>query len=131
MRNVFISFDADDEHMVNLLRHQAKDGRFPFEFKDYSVKEPFESRWKSEVRNLISMSSAVIVAIGLNTHESPAVNWEIEEAHRQGKMVIGVLLHRDLDLYAPPAMSSTDPIVFWDTYEIAGLLEDESDEGFW
>lgn len=54
--------------MVNLLRSQAKDDRFPFEFRDYSVKEPFESKWKSEVRNLISMSSAVIVAIGLNTY---------------------------------------------------------------
>ena len=38
MRNVFISFDVDDEGMVNLLRHQAKNDRFPFEFRDYSVK---------------------------------------------------------------------------------------------
>lgn len=94
---------------------RPKDDRFPFEFRDYSVKEPFESRWKSEVRNLISMSSAVIVAIGLNTYRSPAVNWEIEEAHRQEKMVMGVWPHRDFDLYAPSAMFPTDPIVPWDT----------------
>ena len=71
--------------MINLLRSQAKDYRFPFEFRDYSVKVPFESGWKDEVRNLISLSSAAIVAIGRNTHRSRAVNWEIREAYRQGK----------------------------------------------
>ena len=123
LRNVFISFDADDEGMVNLLRYQAKSSRFPFEFRDYSVKEPFEYGWEEEVENLISLSSAVIVAIGRNTHRSRAVNWEIDEAHRQGKLVIGVLLHRDPYLYAPPAMNPTDPIGSWDTDEIADMLE--------
>ena len=123
MRNVFISFDVDDEGMVNLLRHQAKDERFPFEFRDYSVKDPFEEGWKDEVSNLISLSSAVIVAIGENTHESEAVNWEIEEAHEQGKMVIGIFLHRDEVDEIPPAMYEDDEITYWDTAEIARLLE--------
>lgn len=39
MRNVFISFDISDKHTVNLLRSQAKDERFPFRFRDYSVKK--------------------------------------------------------------------------------------------
>lgn len=128
MRNVFINFDANDEGMINLLRHQAKSSRFPIEFRDYSVKEPFEYGWKDGVRNLISLSSAVIVAIGQNTHRSRAVNWEIEEAYRQGKLVVGVLLHRDLDLYIPPAMSLADPICSWDIDEIADTLEYESDD---
>ena len=117
--------------MVNLLRSQAKDGRFPFEFRDYSVKYPLEFGWKSDVQNRISMSSAVLVAIGRHTHRRSAVNWEIKEAHRQGKMVLGVRLHRDLDLYAPPAMHSTDPIIPWNTDEIADSLEDETDKEFW
>ena len=124
MRNVFISFDVDDEGMVNLLRHQAKNDRFPFEFRDYSVKDPFEEGWKDEVSNLISLSSAAIVAIGENTHESKAVNWEIDEAHYQGKMVIGILLHRDEEHEIPPAMYEDDDITYWDTAEIARLLED-------
>ena len=124
MRNVFINFDVDDEGMVNLLRHQAKNDRFPFEFRDYSVKDPFEEGWKDEVSNLISLSSAAIVAIGENTHESKAVNWEIDEAHYQGKMVIGILLHRDEEHEIPPAMYEDDDITYWDTAEIARLLED-------
>ena len=110
--------------MVNLLRSQARDDRFPFEFRDYSVKEPFESRWKSEVKNLIHLSSALIVAIGKNTHMSDAVNWEIDEAHRQEKQVIGILLHRDIDLEIPPAMDVYDEVIYWNTDDIADMLEE-------
>ena len=109
--------------MVNLLRIQAKDERFPFVFRDYSVKDPFEYGWKHEVRNLISMSSAVIVAIGQNTHKSKAVSWEINEAHQQYKKVIGVWLHRNLRLRVPSAMNPDDPVINWNTDEIAYMLE--------
>ena len=122
MRNIFISFDIDDERMVNLLRYQAKDERFPFQFRDYSVKEPFEYRWKSEVRNLISLSSAVVVAIGKYTYLSDAVDWEIREAHRQNKQVIGVRLHRYSRHKIPQAMWSSDVVTTWNTRKIAHLL---------
>ena len=124
MRNVFISFDVADKHMVNLLRIQAKDDRFPFKFRDYSVKEPFEYGWKRGVKNLIDLSSAVIVAIGRYTHKSNAVNWEINEAYRQNKFVLGVRLHRNKRHRIPPAMDEDDEIIYWNTDEIADILED-------
>ena len=123
-RNVFISFDMDDVGMVTLMRNQAKDDRFPFEFRDYSVKEPFESRWKTNVRNRIEQTSAVIVPIGANTHNSEAVDWEIREAHRQGKPVIGVRLHRDQNHTVPKAMQEHgDKVIYWDTKKIGDILE--------
>ena len=122
MRNVFISFDADDKGMVNLFRVQAKNGRFPFRFRDYSVKEPFERGWKKEVRNLIHLSSAVIVAIGRNTYKSRAVNWEVDEAYNQGKQVIGVRLHRNKRHKIPSARYMYDEITYWDTNKIADIL---------
>src|SRR5438552_6580944 len=51
VRNVFISFSVADEAQVNLLRSQAKDPRFRLEFRDYSVKEPFDEKWKSNCRS--------------------------------------------------------------------------------
>ena len=122
MRNVFISFDVSDEHMVNLLRSQARDERFPFAFRDYSVKEPFGRWWKDEVSNLIHLSSAVIVAIGRDTHRSKAVNWEIDEAHEQDKQVIGIILHRNKRHKIPPAMDEDDEITYWNTGKIAYIL---------
>ena len=124
MRNVFISFDVEDEGMINLLRHQAKDDRFPFEFRDYSVKDPFEEGWKDEVSNLISLSSVVIVAIGKHTHKRKAIDWEINEAYRQGKLVVGMRLHRDKRHKIPPAIDEDDEITNWDTDVIADILED-------
>lgn len=123
-RNVFISFDKEDESAVNLLRSQAKDDRFPFGFRDYSVKEPFEYQWKSEVRNLISLTSATIVMIGPHTAQSDAVDWEIREAHRQNKKVIGVRISRDVNDPIPRALTEfNDPVINWDTKTIAKFLE--------
>ena len=122
MRNVFISFDEDDEGMIDLLRIQAKNKKFPFMFRDYSVKEPFEYGWGGEVRGLKHQSSIVIVAIGKNTHKSDAVNWEIGEAHRQGKIVLGVRLHRKKKHKIPYTMNEYDKITYWDTHHIADIL---------
>lgn len=123
-RNVFISFDVDDEGMVNLLRSQAKDDRFQFGFRDYSVKEPFDSAWKSKVRDRIDQTSAVIVAIGENTHKSKAVDWEIREAHRQGKLIIGMRLHSDKSHIVPQAMKEYgDKVIYWDTKTLGKMLE--------
>ena len=113
-----------------LLRSQAKDHRSPIEFRDY-VKEPFEYGWKEEVANLISLSSAVIVVIAQNTHERRAVNWEMGEAHRQGRLVIGMRLHRNRRLRIPRAMDPDDTTIYWNTDDIAGALEDGSDGWRW
>lgn len=124
-RNVFISFDVDeDKSQVRFLASQAKDERFPFHFRDYSVKEPFEEKWKQRVREKIAQTSAVIVAIGEKTHESDAVDWEIREAHRQGKKVIGVRLHKGQNHTVPKAMKEHgDRVVTWNAKQIAQELE--------
>lgn len=123
VRNVFISFDVDDEGAVNLLRMQAKNKRFNINFRDYSVKEPFDEAWKSEVRNLISQTSAMIVMIGENTAYSEAVNWEIREAHYQGKEVIGMRIHRDYDDPLPEELYADDPVIDWNLDELNELLQ--------
>ncbi len=123
-RNVFVSYDIDDKSMVTFLTTQAKDDRFPFVFRDYSVKEPFEEKWKSHVRERISQTSAVIVGIGENTHNSKAVDWEIREAHRQGKKVMGVRLHSSQNHKIPSALNEFgDHVVKWTGKGIAKELE--------
>jgi len=123
-RNVFISFDIDDIPRVSLLRSQAKDDRFPFTFRDYSVKEPFEEKWKTGVKERIEQTSAVIVAIGKNTHNSEAVDWEIREAHRQNKKVIGVRLHSSENHKIPNTLlEHGDKVINWNTKDIAEELE--------
>lgn len=122
-RNVFISFDIDDQGPVNLLRIQAKDERFPFEFRDYSVKDPIEEKWKARVKERIAQTSAVVVMIGANTANSKAVEWEIREAHRQNKKVIGVRIHKNQNHTVPAAIQEHgDQVIDWDTTKLANLL---------
>ena len=123
-RNVFISFSIADEAQVNLLRSQAKDPRFDLEFRDYSVKEPFDEKWKSNCRDRIAQTSATIVMIGPDTASREAVNWEIEESYRQGKKVIGVRISRDRNDPIPNAMRAHNaPIIYWNLEEISKLLD--------
>lgn len=124
-RNVFISFHVDDEAQVNLLRAQAKSERFDIEFRDYSVKEPFDEKWKTNCRERIAQTSALICMIGEKTAQREAVIWEINEAYRQGKKVIGVRIHRDKNHPIPKPLSEHDvPVVDWNLAEISKLLEE-------
>lgn len=124
-RNIFISFAIEDERLVNLLRSQSKDPDFDMVFRDYSVKEPFDEKWKMHVRQRISQTSGTITAIGRETAKSNSVDWEIKETYRQGKKVLGVRLYRDRNDPVPPALRLHNaPIINWDTEEIKRFLKD-------
>jgi len=124
LRNVFISFKVEDEAQVNLFRHHAREG-LGVEFRDYSVKEPFDEKWKTNCRERIAQTSAVVVFIGEETTQSEPVNWEIEEAYRQGKKVIGVRIHRDHNHTIPePLRSHHARIINWDNSEIQRFLDE-------
>lgn len=124
VRNVFISFSIADEAQVNLLRSQAKDPRFGLEFRDYSVKEPFDEKWKTNCRERIAQTSATLVMIGSDTASREAVEWEIEESYRQGKMVIGIRISRERNDPIPvPLVEHGAPIIYWDLAEISKLLD--------
>jgi len=124
LRNVFISFKVEDESQVNLLRHQAHEG-LGVEFRDYSVKEPFDEKWKTNCRERMAQTSAVIVFVGRDTSKSEPVKWEIEEAYRQGKKVIAVRIHRDEDNPLPePLVAHKTRVINWDNSEISRFLEE-------
>lgn len=124
IRNVFISFHIEDEAQVNLLRNQARSENFDIEFRDYSVKEPFDEKWKSQCRERIAQTSATICMIGPDTANREAVIWELEESFRQGKKVIGVRIYRDQNDPIPqPLKDHGSPVVNWDTAEIQRLLK--------
>ena len=124
---VFISFHVDDEAQVNLLRHQAQTSD-QLEFTDYSVKEPFDEKWKTQCTERIRQSSIVVVTIGENTHQREAVDWEIRKAHELGKPVIGMRLHSDKDHKVPKAMTEHgDRVVPWNLETVQSELDKARD----
>jgi hypothetical protein len=125
IRNTFISFHVEDEAQVGLLRFQAKNNRFGLIFRDYSVKEPFDEKWKTQCSERISQTSAMICLIGKETANRDAVLWELEEAYRQGKEVIGVRIYRDQNHPIPrPLLEHKAPIINWELQEISEHLEE-------
>jgi len=100
---VFISFHIEDEAMIELLRTQAKNSD-KLEFVDYSVKEPFDEKWKTQCTERIKQSKVLVCAIGEDTYSREAVNWEIEKAYELGKPVFGVRLHSEASDRIPHAL---------------------------
>lgn len=110
-RNVFISFHMEDESQVRFFTTQAKKENTLIDFRDYSVKEPFDEKWRANARERISQTSATIVMIGPETATRPAVNFEIEESYRQGKKVIGVKIYKNENHPIPDAMKKNNATV--------------------
>jgi len=120
---VFISFHMNDEEQVNLLRYQGGNSD-QLEFTDYSVKEPFDEKWKAQCTERIRQSSVVVVAIGEDTHQRPAVLWEIETAHKLGKPVIGMRIYGDKNHKIPqPMLDHGDKVVEWKLDKLQGEID--------
>jgi len=100
-RHVFISHhhkdDAEVDKLTALLQGKGCDMRNSSlralrpenqeRFKNNDVNPKTIERW---LRAKISWAGAVVVLIGKETHSREWVNWEIEEANRQGKRIVGV-----------------------------------------
>jgi len=118
-KNAFISFHMEDEAQVNLLRHQAKNDKFNLEFTDYSVKKPFDNKWKARCEKRIRQASVTIVMIGKESYKRPAVLWEINKSYELGKKVIGVRIRKDRNDPIPgPLLRNKAKIVNWNIKEI-------------
>lgn len=123
MPRVFISFHIEDEAQVNLLRYQAKTSD-QIEFIDYSVKEPFDDKWKTRCTERIKQSSVVVIAIGEDTHSREAVLWEIRKAHELGKPVIGMRIHGNENHRIPqPMIEHGDKVLPWKLLALQAELD--------
>lgn len=117
----FVSFEMEDRWARDFLRQHARTERIAFEFIDYSVVEPFESRWKANAKLRIGRSRGTIVLIGGTTCRSEAVLWEIAETKRQGHPLFGIQINRDRT-HAIPAGVPANRVVRWNFVAIAREL---------
>lgn len=127
-RHVFISFAYENIDDVNLLRGQAKNQNSTLEFDDYSVKEPFDSEnadyIRRQIREKIQRASACFVLLSEDSAGSKWVNWEIEEAHKQGKKIIGIFKGESKPATLPaPFVTHNFKCVRWSHDEIMKALD--------
>jgi hypothetical protein len=137
-RHVFISHHhKDDEHVdnvTNLLHKRGDDIRNSSwrQLKPENQQRLKEKRVSDEVirrylRRKISWAGTVVVLIGKDTHSRPWVNWEIEEANRQGKRIVGVYLRGGTEADAPESLQDhASAIVNWNTNSIQNAIDGEN-----
>ncbi len=117
-KNVFLSFVVEDKTLVDLFRGQARNRRVDLNFRDYSVKEPFENAWKTNVEALLRACSVTICLVGHATYASDAVNWEIDKSRELGNAVFGVYLQSRLVSVPTSLTKAGAPVIGWDIDKI-------------
>ena len=118
----FISFEMEDKWARDFLAQQAKDKDNDIEFYDYGVKEPFDSKWKTECKKRIALTKGTIVLVGATTYASDAVLWEIAETARQGHYMFGIQINTDKTHTIPAGLSSQN-VIRWNFDQIIKWLK--------
>lgn len=95
MKKVFISFAIEDKFARDHLVHQSEDHRAPFIFYDMSVKDPWDSSWKTRCRERIKQCDGVVALLSKRTRAADGAKWEMQCAIDEEVPIIGVHIHKD------------------------------------
>jgi len=133
-QHVFISHHHKDDgevtRMTDLLSRHGHDIRnSSIRAKPANQKRLDRGMVKDEtirrlLRMKISWSSCVVVLIGKETHSRSWVNWEIKEAERQGKRVVGVWAQGGKESAIPANLEKLGgPVVGWQADRIIDAID--------
>lgn len=91
-KRIFVAFAIEDQKTKILFTGQAKNERVPYEFIDMSVKEPWDSNWKSNCRTKIRGCDGVIVLVSRNLRNAAGALWEAQCAIEERVPIIGIYI---------------------------------------
>lgn len=118
----FISFEMEDKWARDFVVQHAKDKKNDIEFLDYSVQDPFDSKWKTECTKRIALTKGTIVLVGPTTYKSDAVLWEIAETVRQKNYMFGIQINKD-NTYTIPSGLPNNNVIRWNFDQIVEWLK--------
>ena len=134
-KNVFISHHHKDDATIDKLTALLQKNGYNIRNSSIRAKPANQRRLdqglvkdaviKRLLRMKISWAGSIIVIVGKKTHTRPWVNWEIEQAHKQGKNIVGVY-ERGLkdNVERPPALEKYGTSqVGWDPKSIISAIE--------
>lgn len=90
MKRIFISFAIEDQNLRDLLKGQSQNTNSPFEFIDMSVKQPWDSQWKTKCRTRIKGCDGMITIITQNTKNASGQIWEMNCAQEEGVSILAI-----------------------------------------
>ena len=133
-KHVFISHHfADDAAVDKLTSLLSKSGH---DIRNSSIRAKPANQMKLDqglikqatlrrlLRRKIFWAGTVVVLIGKETHSRPWVDWEIKEANKQGKRIVGVYERGGTESDIPPALEDyASAIVGWKSDSVADAID--------
>jgi hypothetical protein len=121
-KKIFVSFAIEDSYARDFLVQQGRDNRSPFNFVDMSVKEPWDSKWKTRCRELIAGCDGVIALISKKTRAADGARWEMQCTKDENIPMMGVHIHKD-DKGMIPIEVSGHRVIEWSWDGIAKFID--------
>lgn len=127
-KNVFISHHSKDEENIGKLKNLL--GKQGYQIKNSSVDstKPNQAQNTEYIRRLLRMriqwAGTFICLVGSDTHNRDWVNWEIEQAHKKNKRIVGVYIRGDKGADIPDNLDRYGhSLVTWQSDKIADAIE--------
>lgn len=112
---IFIAFAAEDSNYRDLLVGQAKNAKSTFSFVDMSVKQPWDSQWKTNCRSKIKGCDGLIAIVTSRSINADGQRWEIKCANEEGVPVIGIHAQKSVHGVVPSELTGKKVIDWtWD-----------------
>lgn len=135
-KNVFISHHHKDDKSVTDFTNLLAGKDYNIKNSSIRVKDKNKDRLEKNqiprktLERLLSMkmrwAGTVVVLVGSQTHSREWVNWEIEEAERLGKRILGVFMQGAKESDIPESLEKYgDGLVGWNSEKIIAGLEGE------
>ncbi|WP_350287585.1 TIR domain-containing protein [uncultured Croceitalea sp.] len=128
-RNIFVSHFNKDEDKIQNLKDLVKN-KEGVSLKNYSIdgSKPNDAKNEEYVKSLlregIKAAGTLVVLIGNKTHERWWVDWEIEQAHKLGKRIVGVYLHGASESDVPENFDKYgDSLVGWQAEKVIDSID--------
>ena len=123
MKRNFISFAIEDENLRDFLRGQSRNTNSPFEFVDMSVKQPWDSQWKTKCRTRIRGCDGMISIITRNTKKADGQIWEMNCAIDEGIPLLAIYGNKDHIGATIPNECGYLPVVDWNWEKISAWIK--------
>lgn len=128
VKNVFVSHYSKDEENIEKLKDLLSSKGYTLKNSSIDSTKPNNANNPEYIRKLlrdrITWAGKFICLIGPHTRERKWVDWEIEQAHKQGMEPIGVYIHGASGSDVPDSFEKYGgPLVGWTADNIIGALE--------
>lgn len=118
---VFIAFASEDKGTRDLFVGQRKLANTPYDWVDMSVKQPYDSEWKTRVRTRVRRSDGVIALISSSTPRATGQLWEIKCAIEEGKPLLGIWIENGYRV--KPAQMAGAPCKEWTWANVGAFID--------